>query len=171
MSKTPPHPVPASGDDAASALVAPTAEVASAGAERVLGRTRFVTEMQVRPDDLDLFQHVHSSRYLDYVLAARFDQMERCYGMSMPEFLKIGLAWYQRSAHIEYKRSLRMGDRFTVTTWIEDLRDDTVRVDFEIRRADNRKLCCDGHCHYTLVKVATGRGETIPDWIAAKYVV
>jgi len=138
----------------------------------VLGRTRFTSELEVRPDDIDMFQHVHSSRYLDYVLAARFDQMARCYGMAMEEFLKLGLAWFQRSAHIEFKRPLRLGDRFAVTTWIEELQRDTVRVDFEIRRRDatpTQKLCCDGHCHYTLVNVATGRAEPIPDWIASKY--
>lgn len=136
-----------------------------------LGRTRFVTELQVRPDDLDMFQHVHSSRYLDYVLAARFEQMATGYGMSMGEFLERGLAWYQRSAHLEFKRPLRMGDRFLVTTWIDAMTRDTVRVQFEIRRQDNGKISCDGHCHYTLVRLATGRAEPIPDWIAAKYAV
>ncbi len=134
-----------------------------------LGRTRFTSELEVRPDDIDMFQHVHSSRYLDYVLAARFDQMARFYGMSMEEFLKLGLAWFQRSAHLEYKRPLRLGDRFSVTTWIQEMERDAVRVEFELRRADNNKVCCDGHCHYTLVNVATGRAEAIPEWIATKY--
>ena len=52
---------------------------------------KFETELAVRPDDIDLYQHVHSTRYLDYVLAARFDQMERCYGLSMQEFARRGL--------------------------------------------------------------------------------
>ena len=43
-----------------------------------LGRTKFETELQVRPDDIDVNQHVHGSRYFDYVLAARYDQMARC---------------------------------------------------------------------------------------------
>ncbi len=136
-----------------------------------LGRTRFVSEMPVRPDDIDMFQHVHSSRYLDYVLAARFDQMARCYGMAMEEFLKLGLAWFQRSAHFEFKRPLRLTDRFTVTTWIQEMDRDSVRVEFEIRKAANNKVCCDGHCHYTLVNVATGRASPIPDWIAARYAI
>lgn len=29
----------------------------------------FETEHRVRPDDIDMFQHVHNSKYLDYVLA------------------------------------------------------------------------------------------------------
>jgi acyl-CoA thioester hydrolase/thioesterase-3 len=49
--------------------------------------SKFETEMQVRPDDIDLFQHVHSSRYMDYVLAARYDQRTRCYDMPWEEFL------------------------------------------------------------------------------------
>ena len=152
-------------------MTAPAAP-APAPAPRPLGRTRFTSELEVRPDDIDMFQHVHSSRYLDYVLAARFDQMARCYGMSMKAFLELGLAWFQRSAHIEFKRPLRLGDRFTVTTWIEELERDTVRVEFQIHRHETErpaKLACDGHCHYTLVNVATQRAEPIPDWIAAKY--
>lgn len=158
------------GDDGgpAPASASPSAATAT---ERVLRRTRFTSELQVRPDDIDMFQHVHSSRYLDYVLTARFDQMERCYGMGMEKFLEIGLGWFQRSAHVEYKRPLKLGDRFTVTTWIQEVVRDTVRVEFVIRRADNNKVSCDGHCDYTLVSLATGRGEVIPDWIAEKYVV
>jgi hypothetical protein len=57
------------------------------------GRAKFQTELQVRPDDIDMNQHVHSSRYFDYVLAARYDQMSRCYGMGMDEFLKLDFGW------------------------------------------------------------------------------
>ena len=48
---------------------------------------RFETEHVVRPDDIDMFQHVHSSRYLDYVLAARYEQMAPCYGMPWEDFI------------------------------------------------------------------------------------
>lgn len=137
----------------------------------VPGRTRFTSAMQVRPDDLDMFRHVHSSRYLDYVLAARFEQMRRDYGMAMEEFLKLGLGWFQRSAHLEFKRPLGLGDAFTVTTWVEEIGRDTVRVDFEIRRQPANKIACDGRCEYTLVRLDSGRAEPIPGWIAAKYAV
>jgi YbgC/YbaW family acyl-CoA thioester hydrolase len=105
----------------------------------VPGRTRFETEMQVRPDDLDMMQHVHASRYLDYVLAARCDQMARCYGMAMEEFLARGLGWYTRVSHFEYHRPLRFGERFVVRTWIEEFFKDGVRVEFEILKADQRQ--------------------------------
>ena len=50
----------------------------------------FESELRVRPDDIDMFNHVHNSKYLDYVLAARYEQMEKFYGMSWETFEKLG---------------------------------------------------------------------------------
>jgi acyl-CoA thioester hydrolase/thioesterase-3 len=136
-----------------------------------LGRSAFETELQVRPDDIDLNQHVHGSRYFDYVLAARYDQMARCYKMPMEEFVKAGYAWFARTAHLEYKRPLGMGDSFIVKTWVQEMFKDGVRVQFEIRKKANNKLVCDGYFDYTLVSIQTGRAESIPDWIAQKYAI
>lgn len=134
-------------------------------------RSKFETELQVRPDDIDLFRHVHSSRYLDYLLAARFDQMERCYGMSMEDFLKQGLGWYVKTSHFEYKRSLDMAERFVVRTWVEDIRSPDVEVRFEILKGATRRPACVGWCVFTMMKLDTGRPESIPDWIIEKYSV
>lgn len=133
--------------------------------------TRFQTELQVRPDDIDMNQHVHASRYFDYVLAARYDQMARCYKMPMEEFLKLGLGWFVRSTFIEYKRPLKMGDWFIVTTWVEQIERQNVKVQFEISKKENGKVASEGYCAYTMVKLETGRAETIPDWIVEKYSV
>ena len=94
--------------------------------------TKFETEMQVRPDDIDMNRHVHGSRYMDYVLAARYDQMARCYKMPMEEFLRHGFGWFVRTAHVEYKRPLGLGERFIVRTWIEEIVKRGVKVQFEI---------------------------------------
>ena len=136
-----------------------------------LGRTRFETELRVRPDDLDMNRHVHVSRYLDYVLAARYDQMERCYHMSMEEFLQAGFGWVVSSCQLDFKRALGLGERFTVRTWIEEFFANGVQVNFEIDRQKNHKRCCDGCFHYTLVSLRTGRSEPIPDWIMRKYAI
>lgn len=136
-----------------------------------LGRTKFETELSVRPDDIDMNQHVHASRYFDYVLAARYEQMARCYKMSMEEFIQAGYGWFTRTTHFEYKRPLALGERFVVRTWVEEIAKATVRVDFEILKQSNGKLACDGQCHYTLVDLKTGRATPIPDWIREKYAI
>ena len=97
-----------------------------------LGKTKFETALQVRPDDIDMFQHVHASKYQDYVLAARYEQMARCYKMSMEEFVQAGLGWFVRTSHLDYKRPLLLGEHFIVRTWVADIVKDGVRVEFEI---------------------------------------
>jgi acyl-CoA thioester hydrolase/thioesterase-3 len=138
---------------------------------RTVAYQKFETELQVRPDDMDMNRHVHNSRYLDYVLAARYDQMERCYKMSMEEFIKLGLGWVVRTAHLDFKRPLNLSERFIVRTWIEEILKDGVKVRFEILRKTNAKLCCDGWFHYTLINLQTARATPIPDWIVAKYAI
>jgi acyl-CoA thioester hydrolase/thioesterase-3 len=143
--------------------------VQQSSANASLGRTRFETELQVRPDDIDMNQHVHGSRYFDYVLAARYDQMTRCYKMPMEEFIAAGFNWFVKTTHIEYKRPLRMGDAFTVRTWIDEMQRSDVKVRFEIDRARDGKRCADGYFDYSMVNLKNGRAEPIPDWIVAKY--
>lgn len=131
--------------------------------------SKFETELAVRPDDIDLYQHVHSTRYLDYVLAARFDQMERYYGMSMQDFAKLGYGWFMTTAHIEYKRPLGWGDRMLVRCWIVHFTENGCRVAFEIEKQPTGKRVCDGWCDYVLVTLATGRATPLPADIKAKY--
>ena len=131
----------------------------------------FETELSVRPDDIDMNQHVHGSRYFDYVLAARYDQMARCYRMPMEEFLRHGYGWFVKTAHMEYKRPLRMGDSMMVRTRVEEISRTDVKVRFEILKQPAKKLCCDGYFDYTMISLKTNRAEAIPDWIREKYSV
>ncbi len=52
---------------------------------RLQNPVKFKTEIMVQPRDIDINGHVHHSVYLDYLLAARYDQMQRCYKMSTNE--------------------------------------------------------------------------------------
>ncbi|MGB8354449.1 MAG: acyl-CoA thioesterase [Chthoniobacteraceae bacterium] len=133
--------------------------------------SRFETELQVRPDDIDMNEHVHNSRYFDYVLAARYDQMTRCYGMAMEEFLEAGFSWVVKTAHLEYKRPLGLADIIIVKTWIEKIFKDGVMVRFEIVKKQNGKICCEGWFDYKMINIATKRAEKIPTWIVEKYSV
>ena len=72
---------------------------------------------------------------------------------------------------MDYKRPLVMNDTAQITTWVEILHADGVTVGFEIHKKANGKLSCDGHFHYTMVDLQSGRAAKIPDWIAAKYAI
>ncbi|MBL7812962.1 MAG: acyl-CoA thioesterase [Bacteroidetes bacterium] len=129
----------------------------------------YTTRLSVRPDDIDLFQHVHSSRYIDYVLAARFDQMERCYGCSMQEFMQAGYGWVLVSTEMHFKRPLKMGDTFDVSTHLKSFEKRKAHVVFDILHGSTGKSCCSGWALYTLVKLDTGKPAEIPDWVLERY--
>ena len=129
---------------------------------------KFETELAVRPDDIDLYQHVHSTRYLDYVLAARFDQMDRCYGMSMQAFAQRGLGWYMTAASVRFKRPLGLGDRMTVRCWIERFTETGCVLGFEIDKLGGKRVF-EGTADYALVSLESGRAVPLPDDVRAKY--
>ena len=133
------------------------------------GFSTFETVLPVRPDDIDLNRHVHNPKYLDYVLAARYDQMERCYGMSMNDFIERGFSWYVKAAYIEHKRQLGIGDEVTVRTRVSEIQKRGVRVEYEIIRNRDEKLSAKGWFDYVMVNFETGRPAVIPEDIIEKY--
>lgn len=133
--------------------------------------TKFSTELQVRPDDIDMFMHVHNSKYLDYVQAARYEQMIHNYKVSMPEFLERGYGWVVKKATINFKRPLNLGDFMIVSTQVQEIQGSDAIIDFEIVNKKNEKISCDGQMIYTLISLKSGRSEKIPDDIKEKYLI
>jgi len=113
-------------------------------------------------------QHVHSSRYMDYVLAARFDQWRdaRLLDGGFHGADRLG----GRTAHVDFSDRWRLSAS-SVRTWVDEITRTDVRVHFEIVKQKNAKLSSDGWFLYTMVNLATGRSEPIPDWIAEKYAI
>jgi YbgC/YbaW family acyl-CoA thioester hydrolase len=131
--------------------------------------SRFTSRLQVRPDDIDMFQHVHNSKYFDYVLAARYEQMETCYGMSMEQFMNAGYGWVVKTAHVNFIRPLTLGESFTVTTGIVSMDERIARVTYEIISEKTGKLCSDGWFDYVLIDLKTGRSMKITQEMMDKY--
>jgi YbgC/YbaW family acyl-CoA thioester hydrolase len=123
--------------------------------------SRFTTTHKVRPDDIDMFNHVHNSIYLDYVLAARYEQMELYYGMSMEKFMEMGYGWVVQSVQINYKRPLGLGQLFSVETGIESINHKGCRVTFEITNLKNNKLSTDGWFDFIMIDLKNGRGVAV----------
>lgn len=131
--------------------------------------SKFQTEFKVRPDDIDMFNHVHNSKYFDYVLAARYEQMEECYHMSMEEFLAQGLGWVVKTAYVDYKRALTLGDAFIVETGIVVFEDRGCKVEFKITNKKTAKICCDGWFDYVLIDIKSGRSQKVTPQMIERY--
>ena len=129
----------------------------------------FSSEIKVRPDDIDMNNHVHNSRYLDFVQAARFEQMERDYKMPMSEFHEMNLNWVTSSVFIEYKRALKLGETAIVKTQMDSVNGAQCKVNFWIEHSETGKLVSSGYMTYTMVSLKSGRPVRINDDIVQRY--
>jgi acyl-CoA thioester hydrolase/thioesterase-3 len=91
--------------------------------------------------------------------------------MSMEEFLARGLGWFVQTAHLDYKRQLGLGEKFTVRTWVAEILATGVRVEFEILKLPSRKVACSGHFIYALIDMSSRRAIPIPTDVLEKYSV
>ena len=137
----------------------------------VLNKSKFSTDITLRPDDIDLNQHLHSSKYMDYVLYARYDQMERCYGFSMEDFIKAGFGLVMTDSFMQFKRPLHLNDIAEVTTWVENFHKNIVEVQFLINNKKSGKLSCNGWFKYSMIDLKTMRSAHIPEEIVKKYTI
>ena len=131
----------------------------------------FSTEIIVRPDDIDMNNHVHFSKYLDYFLAARYDQMGRCYKLSMEEFIEMGYNWVASNMQINYKRALKLGDIAIVKTQLNSYSGAQVKANFSIYNKSTNKLVADGYGNFTLINISNSRPVRIPQEILDKYLI
>ncbi len=129
---------------------------------------RFDTEMIARPDDIDMNNHVHNSKYMDYVLFARYDQMGRCYGMAMDEFIRQGWLWVVKVCYIEFKRPLNI-EQIIVRTWLESFEKSDVKVGFQIFKKQGMKISAEGYFINTMIDRNTGRSVEVPERVIQQY--
>jgi acyl-CoA thioester hydrolase/thioesterase-3 len=95
--------------------------------------------------------------------------METCYKMPMEDFLKMGFGWVVRSAFVEYKRPLGLGDIFTVQTGIETINSKGCRVKFEIKINKTGKIACDGWFDYVMINITDGKSVKVSDQMISNY--
>jgi YbgC/YbaW family acyl-CoA thioester hydrolase len=129
----------------------------------------FETEIIVRPDDIDMNNHVHNSKYLDYIQTARFIQMRDCYKVPMEEYIGKGLNWFASEVHLEYKRELKFGDVALVKTQVGDWSGAQVTINVWVYNKETNKICVVGKMVYTLVSISSGRPTRIPDELIERH--
>ena len=129
----------------------------------------FETELNVRPDDIDMFNHVHNSKYLDYVLAARYEQMDKHYGMSWEKFSEMGYGWVVTKVGINFKRPLFMGDMMLIRTGILEMSEKGCTVQFEISNKKTGKIASDGVFEYVMIDLQTKRACKVTEEMIEAY--
>lgn len=97
----------------------------------------FETEITIWPDDIDMNNHVHNSKYLDYLLMARYGQMKKYYKVAMEVFVEHGYFWVVSELNIKYKRLISLNDgTVKVQTQVKEFHGSSVLINFRILKPE-----------------------------------
>lgn len=130
----------------------------------------FETEITIRPDDIDMNNHLHSAKYQDYLFMARYQQMKNNYNVSMEFFIEQGYSWVVSEFAIQYKRPITFHEgTVKVKTQVKEIKGANVVVNFWILKAENDKIAAQGSTTYTMISIKTARATSIPKQLIHYY--
>ncbi len=124
---------------------------------------KYRTEVDPRFSDFDLQGILNSRQYLDLIGEARVDQMRRCYHTPMEDYTARGQTFVLRSLAIEYEKPIYYGSKFSIETWIEEIKGPMAKVCFRFISPTDEVLYASGSGIYFLVDLNTKKPARFPE--------
>jgi acyl-CoA thioester hydrolase len=115
------------------------------------------SELRVRMRDCDVHGHLHNTRYVDYVLDARDDQLRTYYNFDMLELARsTGLGWFVAMNQARFYEPARMGALVRVVTRL--IAFDRLRFSMEGRMyGQSERLSALVWCTFRVVDLRAGQ--------------
>ena len=128
-----------------------------------------VIELQVQAGDIDAYDHVNNSVYLEWFDKAAWSHSATL-GISVEQCVAMRRGMAAHRTEIDYLRAAVLGDRVQVGTWIVSS-DGKLRVErrFEVRRADDHELLARARTEYVCINLNSGRAARMPDSFVRAY--
>ena len=127
----------------------------------------FKTSFRVTWADTDAAQVVHYSNYFKFFERAE-EEFYRHVGFSFTDLHASGL-WFPRvEAFCQYKKPARFGDLLEVEIAIGELKEKSIRFEFNIFNKEEATLLAAGYIVALAADKQTGKATEIPEEIAKK---
>lgn len=125
-------------------------------------RTPFELRLQVRPEDIDEYNHVSNLVYLKWTLKAA-GAHSAAVGWSSQRYKEQGQSWVVRSHKITYRRPAFLGDEVIIATWVGDFEKFSSVRHYRITRASDRALLADAETNWVYFDLNTQQLVKIPE--------
>ena len=127
----------------------------------------FKTSFRVTWVDTDAAGVVHYSNYFRFFERTE-EEFYRHLGFDFTDFRKRGL-WFPRvEAFCQYKRPATYGDLIEVEVYVEELREKSVKLSFNVLKEETQSLLASGHLVIVAADKETGHATQIPADIVEK---
>jgi YbgC/YbaW family acyl-CoA thioester hydrolase len=99
------------------------------------------SKVKVRFHDCDPFNHLNNSRYIDYIVTARGDQLIENYGFDIYQLLqKQGVGWVSAQTQISYLQPAYLMEEITIQTRLIACSEKSLQVEALVWNNDKTEL-------------------------------
>lgn len=113
----------------------------------------------IRFQDCDPMGHLNNARYLDYILNAREDHLEKYYDMRLRDFISTGAGWVAANHDIYYLKPAGYNEKIKIQTSLIDSGDSHIIIESLVSDAEGRLAKALIWTRFVFVNVKTGRKE------------
>ena len=132
-------------------------------AERELAKELETTAL-IRFQDCDPFQHLNNSRYIDYFMNAREDQLNQFYDFRIFEvFQQTGHSWVVSKNQIAYLAPAVMQEQVLIRTKLIQMTDSILVVEGLMLDSAARRLKAVAWIEFTFISLLNGRPAKHPE--------
>lgn len=119
---------------------------------------------KIRFSDCDPLGHLNNVRYLDYMLNAREDHVEKFYGFTYEQYTKeTGCTWVTIQNEISYLKEVRYNTMVTITSKTIDIQDRTAKVEILMKSVDEKTIYAVLWINVIYFNVKTRKSERQPE--------
>ena len=119
----------------------------------------------------DPHNNVNAKHYLDIIASARLNFLERELKVSFSDILEKGFGFFLKKAMQNFKRPIIGLKKIYVRSFVSQLLDTAIIVDFEILDDEQKKQFANGQLEYTIVDLQTQRPVKMPEWMMKYFFV
>jgi len=126
-------------------------------------------EHQVTPEEIDGLGHVNNQVYLDWFMSAA-TRHSALVGWDIDKLIALGEGWVVRRHEIDYLRPVLPGETVRMRTWVETAERASSERHYEILRASDGRIVCQGLTMWVWINYKTGRPSRIPEALIKDFV-
>jgi acyl-CoA thioester hydrolase len=129
-----------------------------------------VIELDVRPADIDFYDHVNNAVYLTWLDRAAWSHSASL-GVPLAQCLSMRRGMAAQRIEIDYLRAALRGDRIQAATWIVSA-DGRLRAErrFQIKRMADGATLARARIDYVCINLDSGRAVRMPELFVRAYV-
>lgn len=122
--------------------------------------------VDVRISDLDMYGHVNSKHYVDFVSTSRLVFLERRFNVSIASVTERGIGFFLTQSLVNYKKPIHGLQKVRIKSHISEVKNDRILVvSYVISNHDETRIFSDGTLSFAVIDLKQKKAVALEDWM------